>query len=275
MGSGYGKLACFVRVAPVVVLAAGTDIQAAPSTRSVLSRAAAYVESQVDLLPQLVAEERSTQTLRPHTVGTTTRQQTLVADFAWVRLEGTTETLGVREVREVNGQRVASAGRLDQLLRGRTAGQYSELLAENARYNLKPGSRNLNLPTMAMLLLHRDVQPRFKWKQEKASGQAEMILSFKERERPTVIRGTNNEPVFSYGRIWLDSATGAVNRTELHADVDRAKYVLVVEFSVDPFLRVLLPLRLRERYSTPEDILEGFAEYTNYRRFQTEGRLVR
>jgi hypothetical protein len=292
LGSGYGKLACFVRIRATTVtvtvgsrvaclalsLVASAPVHAGPSNKMVLARAAAYVESQVDLLPQLVAEERSTQSIRSREGGPTTRQRTLVADFAWTRLEGTFEALGVREVREVDGQAIPTAGRLDRLLRGDTPGRYGvaqQLVAESARYNLAPGSRNLNVPTITLFLLHRDVQPRFKWRQEKGATGTELILSFKERDRPTVIRGQNNEPVFSYGRIWLDPGTGNVSRTELHADVRDAKYVLVVQFAVEPALGLLLPQRMEEHYQTPEQIVEGLASYVNYRRFQTAARLVR
>src|SRR4029453_453449 len=210
--------------------------------------------------------------------GTTLQQRTLVAAFAWTRLEGTLEALGVREVREVDGQAISTAGRLDRLLRGDTPGRYGgaqQLVAESARYNLAPGSRNLNVPTITLFLLHRDVQPRFKWRQEKGATGTELILSFKERDRPTVIRGQNNEPVFSYGRIWLDPGTGNVSRTELHADVRDAKYVLVVQFAAEPALGLLLPQRMEEHYQTPEQIVEGLASYVNYRRFQTPARVVR
>ena len=259
-------------------LVASAPVHGGPSNRVVLARAAAYVDSQVDLLPQLVAEERSTQTIRPRQGGPTPQQRILVADFAWTRLEGTFEALGVREVREVDGQAISTARQLDRLLRGDTPGRYGvvqELVAESARYNLAPGSRNLNLPTMTLFLLHRDVQPRFKWRQEEGSTGPERILSFKERDRPTVIRGQNNEPVLSQGRIRLDPETGQVSRTELHADVRDAKYVLVVEFAVEPALGLLLPQRMQEHYQTQDQIVEGLATYVNYRRFQTAARLVR
>jgi hypothetical protein len=264
-------------VCVVVGLVASAPVHGGPSNRVVLARAAAYVDSQVDLLPQLVAEERSTQTIRPRQGGPTPQQRILVADFAWTRLEGTFEALGVREVREVDGQAISTARQLDRLLRGDTPGRYGvvqELVAESARYNLAPGSRNLNLPTMTLFLLHRDLQPRFKWRQEGSTG-TELILSFKERDRPTVIRGQNNEPVFSHGRIRLDPETGQVSRTELHADVRDAKYVLVVEFAVEPALGLLLPQRMQEHYQTQDQIVEGLATYVNYRRFQTAARLVR
>jgi hypothetical protein len=70
-------------------LVASAPVHGGRSNRVVLARAAAYVDSQVDLLPQLVAEERSTQTIRPRQGGPTLQQRTLVADFAWTRLEGT------------------------------------------------------------------------------------------------------------------------------------------------------------------------------------------
>jgi hypothetical protein len=37
---------------------------------------------------------------------------------------------------------------------------------------------------------------------------------------------------------------------------------------------LLLPQRLREHYETNTEVVDGTAEYANYRRFETGGRLV-
>ena len=37
---------------------------------------------------------------------------------------------------------------------------------------------------------------------------------------------------------------------------------------------LVLPVRLDERYTTPDEIVTGSATYTNYRRFQTGARLI-
>jgi hypothetical protein len=286
LGSGYGKLAYFVRVAVLAALTAGLAADNTPSKKEVLKRAAAYVDQQAELLPQLVAEERSSQTLRPRVRRSTASPPRVIqarADFAWLRLEGMPEAIGVRDVREVDGRPVGGAERLEELLRRPTTSSIAAaraLLAESARYNVGPLWRNVNLPTTALFLLHDSLQPRFSWKVEGTEASGAVVLFFKERERPTVIRGLNGEPVFSRGRIWIDPATGTVQRTELHTEArdpegDKTYYQLLVEFAVDESLQVLLPRRLREHYETRTEVVDGKAEYVNYRRFQTGGRLVR
>jgi hypothetical protein len=287
LGSGYGKLACFVRIAAVVTLASGMAADATPSKGDVLKRAAAYVDTQADLLPQLVAEERSRQKQEPRfradDVTVSRLERETWADFAWVRIEGLPDALGVRDVRAVDGQPVGNEGRLERLLRIPMSERFAavqKLLAESARYNLAPGSRNMNLPTFALFLLHRTLQPRFSWKMEESEGRA-VVLAFKERDRPTVIRGPRLENVFCQGRVWIDPATGEIRRTELRAQVGDpgdgfyTTYFLAVDFANEPSLQILLPRHLRERYETRMTIVTGDAEYVNYRRFQTGGRLVK
>lgn len=287
MGSGYGKLACFVRATLLVALAATLAADTTPAKSDVLKRAAAYVDAQAELLPQLVAEERTRQEqeprLRADDVKVARIERETWADFAWVRLDGLPEALGVRDVREVDAKPVGDEGRLERLLRSPVQGRLpavQKILAESARYNLAPGSRNMNVPTFALFLLHRTLQPRFSWKPQKSEGSA-VVLAFKERDRPTVIRGPALEPVFCRGRIWIDPISGAVTRTELRAQVRDPSdgfyttYSLTVEFAIEPSLRLMLPRHLRERYETRMTIVTGEAEYANYRRFQTGGRLIR
>jgi hypothetical protein len=285
LGSGYGKLACFVRIAPLVGLGASAAADATPSKKEVLQRAAKYVAAQAELFPQLVVDERCSQTLAQRVKSSTTSPPRVIetrADFAWIRLDGIPGAIGVRDVREVDGKAVGGEDRLEDLLRRPTASSIvaaRTLLAESARYNVGPLWRNVNLPTTALFFLHRSLQPRFSWKVQRIEGSA-VVLSFKERERPTVIRGFNNEPVFSRGRIWIDPATRVAHRTELDTEARDLEghttyYQLLVEFAVDESLHLLLPRRLREHYETPAEVVDGEAEYVNYRRFQTEGRLVR
>jgi len=277
-------------VACIAVLVALTGVvastQSQPSKSEVLRRAAAYVQTQAEQLPQLVAEEHTRQIVRSRAGSrSSSPPQTIEtrADFAWIKLDGMTEALGVRDVRVVDGKPVGGATRLEELLRRPSASSIAAaraLLAESARYNAGPLWRNVNLPTTAMFMLHADLQPRFSWKAGDKSDVSTIVLSFKERERPTLIRGLFNEPVFSRGRVWIDPATGGVQRTELRTEMRdpnegyKTYYLLTVEFAIDESLRMLLPRRLHEHYETPVEIVDGDAEYVNYRRFQTEGRLV-
>ena len=275
MGSGYGKLACFVRATVLVALTASLTAEDTPSRKEILKRAAAYVEQQAELLPQLVAEERSSQLLRPRARNSTSPKVIETrADFAWIRLDGIPEPIGVRDVREVDGKAVGTPGRLEQLLRQPTSSSVATaqaFLAESAQHNVGPLWRNVNLPTTALFFLHQTLQSRFSWRLDVTAGSPTLVLSFKERERPTVIRGFYSDP---------DRVTGAVQRTELRTEARdlagrKTYYQLLVDFAIDQSLQLLLPQRLREHYETDTEVVEGTAEYANYRRFETGGRLVR
>ncbi len=166
-----------------VALTAGFVADHTPSTKELLKRAAAYVSQQAELLPQLVAEERSSQTLRPrvqHLIDPPPRVIESRADFAWIRLEGMPEAIGVRDVREVDGRPVGGPERLEELLRRPTTSSIAAaraLLAESARYNVGPLWRNVNLPTTALFLLHDSLQPRFSWKVE-GTGESGAVCTF-------------------------------------------------------------------------------------------------
>jgi hypothetical protein len=69
----------------LAVLSVGLAADDKPSKKEVLERAAAYVDRQAELLPQLVAEERSSQTLHERVRRSTApppRVTELRADFA-------------------------------------------------------------------------------------------------------------------------------------------------------------------------------------------------
>lgn len=72
----------------------------------------------------------------------------------------------------------------------------------------------------------------------------------------------------------MDSTTGAVLRTELRLRLERVGYSMDVTLAPVPKIGLTLPIRMQERYETPETVIVGRAEYSNYRRFETGARLV-
>jgi hypothetical protein len=274
-----------VRIAVAIAAVATLVANATASKKELLARAAAFVDRQAELLPQLVAEERTRQEQEPRIrtddakIGRVERETW--ADFGWVRIEGFPDALCVREVREVDGHPVDDVDRLERLLRTPMQERYGAvqaILAESARYNLMPETRNMNLPTFTLFLLHRALQPRFSWKEQGYDGPL-AVLAFEERDQPTIIRGPRLENVPCRGRVWIDPASGEVRRTEVRARVRPADdnfyttYSLTVEFGIDPSLHLPLPRHMRERYETRMIIVTGESHYANYRRFQTEGRV--
>ncbi len=250
----------------------------APDQRRVLMLAASHVERYAAELPYLVGEETTTQRMTPRPGrGGEPATRRLVSDFGWAQLDGITEPLGLREVQSVDWEPVRPVARLAPLLNGSRRGSTAEaraLLNAGARYNLAPGSRNFNLPTFVFFFLLPDWQPRFSWKLESPPGAATWEFSFKERERPTVIRSESRKPVFSRGRVWVDAETGAVVRTLLETTFEKNSYRLEVQFAKMSEVGLTLPASMVETFGADTFIVEGRATYREYRRFTTEARLV-
>jgi hypothetical protein len=266
----------------MVGLVAGAmgEADAPPSQKTVMARAAAFVVRYAEELPQLVATESLVQELtRPGNDTTVAAQRRLVAEFAWVRLPGDSEAIGFRDVIEVDGRPAGpDRQRLVDLLHGSGQASWSQaraVLEEGARHNLAPGSRNFNLPTVAAFFLHPERQKRFSWKRRSDARAPVCELEYRERDRPTLIRQGDGAPVFSRGSVWIDAASGAVLRTDLLVELDkRVAYLLTTRFERVAGMELVLPVRLDERYATPDEVVTGSATYSNYRRFQTGARLV-
>ena len=120
----------------------------------------------------------------------------------------------------------ASDLRLQMLLHGSgptTPESVTQLLNEGARFNLAEGSRNFNLPTVALFFLHPETQSQFKWSRQSPASAATWVMTFKERGQPTIIHTEDGEPVFSQGLVEIETATGEVRRTELTVHIDKPR----------------------------------------------------
>jgi hypothetical protein len=262
------------------LLLAGAPLPQEPSVAAVLGRAGAFVGRYAEELPRLVCTETMSQALSSRrSPGGTPTTRRLVAEFAWVTLDREPEAIAFRDVTEVDGQPMG-AGRLRllDLLHGDQRASWSQaraILDEGARHNLAEGSRNFNLPTVAMFFLHPERQPRFRWKRRSAARDPTWEVEFRERERPTIIRQLDGRPAFARGAVWLDVATGAIRRTDLTLDISGLTYELTTRFERIAEMDLVLPVHLSERLTTRDVVVTSAATYANYRRFQTAARLVR
>lgn len=111
-----------------------------------------------------------------------------------------------------------------------------------------------------------------------------VLLSFTEKERPTLIRDLTYGAVFSKGELTVEAGTGRIRRALLTAKIGPIRLELTTVYASDERLGIWVPTRFRERYEhgTPtgspdstseyEDVLCE-ATYSNYRRFETRARI--
>ena len=222
------------------------------------------------------------------------RSETL---FAWVPEQQA--WLMARNVLTVDGATVPdSKARLDAALAENTPdtrARLRRLRDEGARFNVGRIYRNFNDPTMVMQYLDPTYQPRFAFSTlgtDKVNGVDAWKIAFAERARPTLIQ-TPTLDLMSNGTVWIGRADGSVVRTVLTVKdaPSNTTAQIVVDYRLDPRLRIRVPVRMSEAYEqqsienvappgvprrliTRRERIECVATYSNYRRFETSGRLV-
>jgi hypothetical protein len=268
-----------VGVMALVVLPAAAD-GGGPSQKDVLARAGRRVLEYQAELPHLIATETSVQ-LASAPAGRLIeiQERHLVSELGWVSAGTLPDLVGVRDVVEVDGHPLHGGERLrlQMLLHGSgptTPASVTQLLNEGARFNLAEGSRNFNLPTVALFFLHPETQSRFKWSRQSPASATTWVITFKERAQPTIIHTGDGASVFSKGLVEIEPATGEVRRTELTVHIDKLDYTLTTTFGRVASVDMNLPVSLKEKYVTPTGTITGEARYDTYRRFDTSARLV-
>lgn len=263
---------------------------AEPSLKTVLGRAGGYVADYHERFTALVAEEHYIQrTGSAQSSGSVPRlaierERVLRSDYVIVRdFAGANSWLGVRDVFEVDGEPVnTDRTRLQSLLGDTTrplASRVRALADLQAKYNLGDLYRTINVPTLALEFLLPDRQPRFRFKHTGTAlfhGTPAWIVSFVERDRPTIIRTPEERDITSSGTFWIDPVTGAVWRSELrtgHIPGRPLHSIIVVSYAHNARFDMFLPDDMNELYLTGLTRIEGHATYTNFRRFETEVRI--
>jgi len=257
-----------------------------PDLKTVLQRASEYSEQYHQRFTALVAEERYVQRVGPNPArgmapGPLQQERVLRSDYVIVRdFAGANSWLGVRDVYDVDGEPVnADRTRLQALLgdSGRPLAARVRALADlQAKYNLGDLYRTINVPTLALEFLLPDRQPRFRFKHKDSTdfrGTPVWIVTFEERERPTIIRTPEGRDVRSEGSFWIDPSTGAVLRSELRAGQIPGRplhSIIIVSYMHHARFDMFLPDDMNELYLAGGTRIEGHATYTNFRRFETD-----
>ncbi len=79
------------------------------------------------------------------------------------------------------------------------------------------------------------------------------------------------------GTLWIEPTTGRVSQTslELADSAGGLRGRMTVRYGPHPKFNVLVPLEMRERYtSVSGEEVSAVAFYSDFRRFETAGRLV-
>lgn len=260
-------------------LAAQSAPQPDTSTRALVAAARKYVGDYEKNFAFLVADEWYEQLQRDEN-GRVLEQRILKSELFLTFLEADGEWIAVRDVLEVDGKPVPTRDRLRDLLAkgGQFRGVAKQVIDSNARYNIGSVSRNFNEPTLPLLLfeMRRAHAVEFDRKNVSRDGPTTLAtLAFTERNSGTLVGGEGG-PAPAKGTFLLDAATGTVRQTTFeikHLDI-RAS--LKTQYEHDPKLKLWLPATFSERYERTRDVkevIECEARYSNYRRFETSGRI--
>jgi len=242
----------------------------------VLARMFAYVERFQREFGSMVAEEHYEQTIRQAAgFARGEPRRDLRSDFLLVNVPGQ-GWLPFRDVYEADGRQIRD--RQDRLtalfLSGTTSGaleQAQRIMNESARYNLGGGTRNINVPTLALMYLGPDTRSGVRFVEAKFDRPGEgRVIEFTEIRRPTLIVTTGGRDLPARGRIWVDDTTGTITRTELHADDTGVEAEVVVSFELESTVSTWVPRRMEDRFKRRGDNSEvrGVATYSRFRRFQ-------
>jgi hypothetical protein len=264
----------------------------APPLADLLTRAGEHVRQfEVDFARVVSDEDYKQQAKGRLYASSQSRRTQSEMVFMWLPDEG--GWLTVRNVLTADGKRVPDRqDRLNDLLR-ETASErllrLKTLLNESARFNVGHIFRNFNYPTLALSYLDPAIQPRFAFTlggRERVNGVQTWKVAYVERARPTVIQETATPgsvrgiDLTSRGTLWIGE-NGIVHKTVLEVQMPRPVTMASIEviYRRDDKLEMWVPMRMHETYlqargTTINETIDCVASYSNFRRFETSGRII-
>jgi hypothetical protein len=261
-----------------------------PTLATVLGRAADYVADFHRRLSSIVAEERYVQDWRRGRTPGSHRE--LLSDLLLVKPGLSTAWMEFRDVFEVDGTPIRD--RNERLVKmflepsPSTARQIGKILSESARFNIGDVTRNVNTPVFSLQFLEAANQRRFTFKRT-GDGRSRTItgdaapadgafrvstevwaIAYHETGPHTIIRTGQGKYLKSFGRFWIEPATGRVLMSELVAEPLQVRATIDVSFQSEPLLGMLVPIEMRERYENRRvtSLVTGRATYGRFRQFQ-------
>ena len=288
-------------LAMAVVAGAGAAMSAAAAqpVDVVLARAAAYVAAYEQDLGSVIADERYRQDvffpaaadpmgMAARLLGNPIRRRDLRSEFLLLRATGPHGLwLGLRDILYVDGRSAPDRAPLQPRLprdAEMSDKEFERLVNESARYNIGRVTRNVNVPTFALLVVHASVRSRFsfeKREEQRLAGTRTWALAFQEQARPTLIRGSAGADLPATGIIWVDPTSGRVIQTELITDepLKHVRTQITVKYRPNSQLGTWVPIEMTEHYlvgpanSFSEQNIDCMATYSNFRRFEVNVKL--
>ena len=251
----------------------------------VLQRAVQYVQEYEERdLGSLLATENYLQNATSYT-GQRPRQeqQRTQADFLILVLGK--DRIGLRIVNKLNGVAVKPpVNGFDTMMDGspeKIRQSINAIQDESSRYNIGAVLRKINVPTFPLKVAREAEIDRFSIKRngsDKISGIETWELKFQEKRSPTLVHGERGESLLSSGSLWIEPGTGRILKTELNVENPFSnppvKGRIVVTYTTNRALGILVPSAMTEKYETAESLVTCIANYSNYRSFKVDASSV-
>ena len=244
------------------------------SPKAVLAAASGYLKTYQTALEFVLADEITVQEVFDERDRRTARRETS-GDFFLSYVAGDGGWLSVRDISKVDGKEVEAGDDLRGLLNRGSMARIGRALADrNARYNIGSVTRNFNDPMLALVILDPKHQNRFRFQRRDvvtSDAGTLVTLAFTERDRPTLILGSDMSPVYTRGELTIDAATGRLQRSFITMKDGPTTASLATTFAKVEKLDLWLPSVLVERYehatSRQKEQVLVESTYTNFRKF--------
>ncbi len=267
----------------IVVLVAG---QRVPATRAIVSAVSRYVTQYQRDFVSLVADESTTQQVLVSGVVTETR--TTHGEMFATFVEQDRAWMSVHDVADVDGRPVPDRDDVRAMLLAEPLRALApRLAAANARYNIGHVTRNFNEPTLALVLFTPARLDDLRIDGSAPNGdtaragcgdgcESLVTLRFSGRDGRSLVRSTAGT-VAMRGTAIVEMPSGRVRQTTVTFDDRQVEATLETRYGFDEHVSIWVPITFVERYvarETGEQTLVR-STFTNYRRFETSGRMVR
>jgi hypothetical protein len=199
----------------------------------------------------------------------------LEADRAWTV---------VHDITEVDDKPVANHESVRSLLQMSNTTVQSvarKIFDLNARYNIGGIRRNFNDPMIAMQVFHDRYRDNIQFdlvRSETRDDATLATLRFREKDRPTIVVGTDGTAFPAKGEILMDAVSGAIRHTHFTIENKGLGADLDTNLAYEERLALWVPVLFTERYwaklgRSGTEVTTCSSEYSNYRRFEVKGRI--